>query len=396
MNYSLDVDATNNDIRIKRKIYASKRNSLYLILNYDRFGISHHDYNATKYRSVVFSFPEKELLSYSPPKSLPIRVFMKTYPNINAALMNINEAIEGVMVNLFFDPRINKWEIATKKAVGGNYWFYGNGIKPQKTFHDMFLEAFSCNPYQNIGDIDFFNNLPKYASYTFILQHPENQIVFPVDRPRIFLVSVYSINQNKVEFVPSFMYENWNVFKNINCAIEFPKKYNPNSYSELFDTTMSKGEMNYGFVITNEFTGEMTKIVSSEYEILKKTMKSDPITQYHFLCLTRIGKINSYLDMATNRKKLCEARDLYEDFIINTYHFYIDHYVSKLKFKIPDKYYTHVYKIHHQIYLPSLKSKDCKRISLAIVRDYFNKLEPREFLYIINHDRRIITAGEVI
>ena len=384
MSYLLDIDMNN----ISHKIYCSRKKALYVVLNYNKKLLKSPNDIATQYRSVVYSFPEKQLLCFSPPKTLPVGVFIKNYPRINGSLINICDAIEGVMINLFFDSRINSWEIATKNAVGGEYRFYGSNKKSGMNYKNMFLDAFRTSPNQDINDIAFLNNLPKYASYTFILQHQDNQIILSIDRPRIFLVAVYMLSQNKAEYVPSFMYEDWNVFKNVNSVIEFPKKYDPQSYTELFDETIEFQK--YGFVITNEFTGEMTKIVATEYENLRKIIRIEPILQYQFLCLNRIGKFHEYINFINNNKKLCETRDIYEDFISNTHKFYSDTYIKKVSTHVPEKYSTHIHKLHHQVYLPSLKTSTKKKITRKEVIDYYNNLEPRELMYILNWDRRQI------
>ena len=65
------------------------------------------------------------------------------------------------MVNLFYDSRIRKWEIATKGAIGGNYWYYRNSYdgdnKSQLTFRQMFLESLGYDVDEVIMNLQ--NNL---------------------------------------------------------------------------------------------------------------------------------------------------------------------------------------------------------------------------------------------
>ena len=203
MTYLLDQDANVQNSLITRKLCSSSQNKLYFILNYTNMGILYDDYNTSKYRSVVYSFPEKQLLCFSPPKTIPFSVFRNMYPIITFPFIKVSESMEGVMINLFFDKRINKWEIATKNAIGGKYWFYGSEYKKRKTFYTMFLEAFRSPLVDDINDIIFFENLPKSLSYTFILQHQENKILLPIDRARVFLVGVYNISETVAEYIPS-------------------------------------------------------------------------------------------------------------------------------------------------------------------------------------------------
>jgi hypothetical protein len=393
MSYILDGDVSSKNKRVKQKFYSSDKNVLFLILNYDNMGLSYDDYNTSKYRSVIFAYPEKTLLCYSPPKSLPTNIFMKMYPKISAPVMTIFEAIDGVMINLFFDKRTDKWEISTKNAIGGRYWFYGSDTS-KTTFYRMFLDAFRSNSGEDINDIEFIKNLPKTASYTFILQHSENQILLPVQRPRVVLVGVYHISQNYADYVPSFIYENWDIFKIANNPIEFPCRYDPQTYDELFKmlSTSECGGIKYGFIVKNEFTGDMMKIVTPDYENLKISLSIRPMLQYQFLCLNRIDKVQEYLkETRTKKNKMMDIRRVHDGFIYNVHRLYMDYYVRKIIDTVPEKYFTHIYKIHHDVYLPSIKMGIRKNITFKEISNYFKGIDPKEFMYILNEDRREIT-----
>ena len=69
-------------------------------------------------------------------------------------------------------------------------------------------------------------------------------------------------------------------------------------------------------------------------------------------------------------------------------------YVDK-KHDIHDKYITHILKIHQNIYLASLRKSrktqiDSKqKVTFQTALEYFDKIEPRELLFIINENRRL-------
>ena len=118
---SIDIQTYNtNKITCKHLQY---KNIAYTILNYNRNFICNDDNENGKYRSVIISSSNNELLSLSHIKSMPNDHFTKKYPCLNNDLL-INECIEGVFIQLFFVGESNSWEIATRSAIGGNYSFY--------------------------------------------------------------------------------------------------------------------------------------------------------------------------------------------------------------------------------------------------------------------------------
>jgi hypothetical protein len=383
VTYKVDIDSCSNKINKKniKKTYAN-----YFILQYDKTCICFNDTKNGMYRSVVFSNPEKKILSFSPVKSIPTYIFIDRYPIINDEIV-IKEHIEGVMINLFYDYRINKWKIATKGAIGGNYGF----IKPttkNETFYDMFLESLRANKHETLNEIEIIKILPKNFSYTFILQHPNNIISKPVKKTHCYLIAVYSINsnQNEVEYIPSTKYENWSVFNDINGIIEFPKQYYTNDYESIIKT-------DYGidYVITNILSGEHCKVSSFYRELLKKTIHIDSSIQYQYFCMRRIGKIKEYIKMFPKHKKsFFDIQDDYEYFVSTIYELYCNCYIYKTTniSDIEPIYFTHIYKLHHEIYLPSLSSGKTQKIYRKTVLKYFDSKDPRELLFIMSSDKR--------
>ena len=264
VKYCFYLDTVTSE-KIRRKCYYTTA-STYLILNYDKNYMSFDDAYTGSYRSIVFSYPDKNVVCFSPPKSIPTTMFMSKYPRPDQSIW-INEAIEGVSINLFYDKNIKKWMIATKSSIGGNYWFYGKKSKSnikQPTFLDMFIEALKGQPEDELNDLVILQYLPKEYCYNFVLQHQDNNIILPVKNNSLYLIGVYKINVIEVEYIPQVEYESWNVFNDLIGIINFPQHYIVPDYEELGQSELAKG-----YMLTNMESGERTMIKNKRYDDLK-------------------------------------------------------------------------------------------------------------------------------
>jgi hypothetical protein len=379
--------------------------SLYFVCNYDKSALSFNDKKLGKYRSVIFSFLDKKVLSFSPPKSIPLSYFVQKNPSFDYNIF-ANQIIEGTLIHLFYDEGIRKWEIATKGAVGGKYNFYGKISKKEvktKTFYKMFLEAMRALPNQELNDLPFLKYLPTCTCFSFVLQHPENEIHLQIKYPRLYLVATYLLARdgtNNVEYLPPDFYENWSEFQNMKGIIEFPKQFNDvNSYEELLEKhcSIQSSSLNVGIMITNTNTGERTCVYSPAYERYKNSISVSPNLQYIYFCLRKTGKLYEYVQHFSYLKKsLFLVRDEFEQFISDVHKSYIIKYIYKSNIEISDKHLTHIMKLHNSIYIPSLYKHTLRvPITRKIVMEYFDKMEPRELLYIYNWTAREILSNVI-
>ena len=390
VKYYFNLDAVKSE-KIKKKCYYTQR-SAYLILTYDKHFMSFDDAATGIFRSIIFTYPDKDVVCFSPPKSIPQNIFMKNYPVLNENIW-INSAIEGVSINLFYDKHDNSWTISTKNSIGGKYWFYGasSNNEKQPTFLEMFMEALRSSPNENLNDLAILEYFPKDHCYNFVLQHPCNTIILPVKTTALYLIGVYKLNSAEVEYIPQREYQSWKFFKHMEGIINFPQQYNVSEYKELLEGELINKTPIPGIMVTNMDTGERTKIVNKRYDDLKTLLRIKPETQYHFLCLYRIGadKIDEYLNYFPKMKKdFYLMRFFLEQFMKNVHKAYLSKYVYKDGEDILEKYASHIYKIHHNIYLPVLNKRTIARVRYSTVVDYFSKLEPRELIYILNWDAR--------
>jgi len=393
--YVIDTFNYNKD-KIKTKFY-TKTNISYTILNYDKDVLCDDDVNNGYYRSLIVSSPQNKVLAFSPQKSLKPETFVEKYPTIDDTIF-MNEIVEGTMINLFFDERVNQWEISTRGAIGGSYFYYRNQYdmdsnkKNQSSFYQMFLEALGCSKEEILNEVSLLQELPKNYCYSFVLQHPDNHIVLSLHKCCVYLVAVYElINENNIKFISPVEYQNWDIFKNVNNTILFPKQYNYQTYEALKEENCSiqTDFTNLGVMVTNITTGERTAMKNPRYEEVKLLRGNNPNLQYQYLCLRKTGKIQDFLFYFPQYRSIFyRFYQEYENFVTNVHFSYLTYYVQKQNVQISKKYSPHIYKIHHEVYLPSLQTETPIIVKRKVVKEYFEKLEPREMIYHLNYDRR--------
>lgn len=86
--------------------------------------------------------------------------------------------IDGTMINLFYIPSLQIWEISTKTYIGGKNNFYMNTTNDnnKNNFRTLFYEALSFNSLTT-------DQLDTSLVYSFVLQHPQNKIIKHIDNP---------------------------------------------------------------------------------------------------------------------------------------------------------------------------------------------------------------------
>ena len=398
VSYSMDVSIKSPNVR--SKLYNSVINEktiTYQIMTNDSSMISDDNSVLRNYRSVVFSKDTGNVVSFSPTTSIPMHQFIDENPTPMQNHIIINEIIEGTMINLFYDPALNRWEIATRGSIGGNYWFFRNEYiingetihtTPQLTFRQLFMDALKANIDSQLNDNMILNELPTQYCYSFVVQHPSNHIVLSVDVPHLYLVGVYECMGNQVNVISANEYEAWECFRHFDGVIEFPSRISGN-YEYIRNMICSEtSPYKMGAMFFNTKTGSRSSMENPIYEMLKKLRGNNPNLQYQFFCLLRAGMAESFLEYFPMYKKIfAQFNKQYQDFITNVHQSYFSYYVRKEGIPISKKYFIHVSRIHHDIYLPSLATEKII-ISRPVVKNYFDGKEPSELLYYMNYDKR--------
>lgn len=365
----------------------------YDILNYHSNDNLSND--LANYRSVIIDPETKDILCFAPPKSLKLESFRKIHSSLDdpeSQSVLVNDIVEGTMINLFWDPRRETWEIATKGSVAGNYWYYRTSYtsqdKKQLTFREMFCDAISAERSASFKSFTMFDHLKKDCCYSFVLQHPENHIVCTVPFPTLYLVSCYQINGKNVSYVNP--YEILSQMDNEKFFLSVIRQGDYDSLEDFLKTNdHTSSALSLGFMLTDTTTGLRSKILNSNYEFLKEVRGNNPNMQFHFFALQRANKMKEFLEYFPMYKGMFyKFHHQCGEFIRRVHDAYVLYYVQKKgkQVQIPKNIFNHIYKLHFDVHLPSLQEGEKVIITKKVVADYWNNMEPKEKLYFINKE----------
>ena len=334
------------------------------------------------FRSAVFSYPQDELLCFSPGKSVSPKLFCDKYNLLDPAIY-VNEYIDGTMVNLFYDRRREHWEIATKTSVGGNHRLYKNKkarIRTAYTVREMFEAALRDNLHAYCVKLDF----PKQYAYSFVLQHPAMGLLVPVFQPRLYLVAVYDIfaQRKRVAWIPPFIFESWE-FLEFSTILFSPSK-TFSHFTEISQASLFQHPPARGYHVVNYATGIRTIFECEHYKERVRLQSINPQYMLHYLCIRRTKSLGDFLICFPQFRKYYKLfKDHFQYFVEHVHLAYMHKYVWKTKAVLRNVYIRHVEHLHRTIYL-----RDGEKVTRKIVHDYMMSKPPAELLYYLCEENR--------
>jgi len=311
----------------------------------------------------VFLNKKQHIVSFAPPKSMPFLLFQQNYPFKTDDII-AEEFIEGTMINVFWD---DYWEIATRSTIGADNKFYLS--KNSKTFYIMFQEALqSC--CLNLDDLN------KAYCYSFVLQHPENRIVIPFEKPQLYLVAVFKISPDTSYIIQSAALNTHGLGLN-SSTVKFPQSIDFENYVNLKEQFENTDSYTVGVIIKNNRTGERTKIRNMTYEKVRRLRGNQPKLKYHYLCLQQEDTVAEYLyHFPESKEEFTLFRDEVHCFTKKLYTTYVACFITKTQLlsELSFTFKNHLYTLHH-LYLNTLKRNNLK-ITLAHVISVVNLMPP--------------------
>lgn len=363
-------------LKINKTNCLTKRNDAYSIIRYNKNLFSKESVLTTGLIKCLVLNDEKKAIGFAPPKSIDLSDFERVYPEKTDSIV-AEEFIDGVMINLFWNPRINiagGWEIATRNSVGADIFCAG-----KKTYSTLFKEI--------INTLNFdINKLDPAFSYSFVMQHPDFSNVTQFSK-ELYLVEMYEIVQTLNDIILVFQIDTTLTLMS-NPGLKFPKKFeNWSSYSELKHKFASSNAhySSKGVVLRNADTGERSKILNPTHLHVQHTLNVGEKELYKYLVFRREGKVKDFLKFYPNEKsKLSLFRDYIHNFTNTLHQNYLDCYVRKTNNIecVSDIFRAHLLCLH-EIYICKLLRKK-EIITNTVVILYVNTLPVDALFYCLN------------
>jgi len=383
--------------------YSKTPSGMFYVLKYDRAKLKDHEYETVgRFRSVVFD-SNGQICCIAPPKMLKLSDEMMTLPvNSEGGHLTAEELVEGMMVNLFYNNGTEKWYVSTKSSVGevsfdhiqeaeaeaqaatGDAGDSTTGatvtatavkLNIQEVLRRRICDILSLLP----GGLDA---VPKQYCYSFVLQHPKNQIVNVITVPRLYLVAVYEIvrpdagatmvgvNAIRLErdiFSCSFGGTVSHMPSVLTCvadenAATVDATTTPHTvadYCRMYASMDTRSVSLPGVVFQDRDTGFCYKKRNPKYESVKKRKGMEQKLLAQYLQVRKDRAIDEYLKYHPQHSRMFNTfRERLHEYTLRLYDSYIEHYVKKNAKSLKEydrELKTHMYKIHYDIFLATMK-----------------------------------------
>lgn len=417
---------------------SSSSPDIFYTLKYDRAKLTPEQFSTLgRFRSVVFD-RDGNICCVAPPKMLTLTEEMnvKEVNSVNSSL-SAEELVEGIMVNLFW--KNDKWYIATKSCVGELSFDHiiqeeaeaaaqaaaqavveevaaSEVAGESKTFQKLgvqeILRRRICEVFSLLsGGID---SVPKQYCYSFVIQHPKNQIVNHITVPKLYLVAVYQLSKvgdgdgdgecgvnvvriNRDIFSQNFCGAVSHMPSTLTCvstnvetdAVE-SVSFTPHTvadYCKLYASTETRSVSLPGVVFVDKDTGFCYKKRNPKYESVKKRKGMEQKLAAQYLQLRKDHGIDEYLKYHPQHSRAFhQFRERLHDYTQKLYDAYIEHYVKKNAKPLKEydrELKIHMYKIHYDFYLAKMKETGVF-VTKHTVIDYVNQLAPAQQLVCLN------------
>lgn len=290
-------------------------------------------------------------------------------------------SIDGTQIRVFYYN--NKWHLATTRKIDA----YKSRWYSKKSFGVLFEEAIKHMYPEFDNYTKFYDKLDKYCCYSFVLKHPENNIVVIYQTPSLVHVMTRSMI-TLLEMTYNIQYAKHNKLDDV---MEYPTILcqTHDEFTQLMDhnRTQQTNDIKYEGVMIVEFMASIpvpikrTKVLYEDYKILKSLRGNSQSNFYRFLELRNTPQLQLYLTYYNQyeREFMKYEMDLYKmakDIQTTYYHRFIVKDISNQN--VPYEFRPILYYLHGQ------HINTHQQTTINTVIEYLNTLQPQQICFIYN------------
>jgi hypothetical protein len=235
-----------------------------------------------------------------------------------------------------------------------------------------------------------YEELPREFMYSFVLQHPKNRIVMPINSAAIYIIGVYSINNDTLDVTQLSSAGFVEKYGGEGGAILRPKQlfvddYSVGGFKKEYASMNSSYNM-MGVVFCNMLTGERMKVRNPMYEMVKNMKGVEQKLQLQYLTLRHGGRISDYLKAYPEYKgDFAVFRNQLHGFTRSLHQNYLDCFVFKKQAfgEFPQQYKKFMSGLHKK-YLEELREIKGS-VTFTYVVEFVNTQNPLLLMYSLNY-----------
>ena len=354
------IDSNQNYISIFKennfKIIKNSKLNLILVKNYYDKPLSFtndNDYWKMYCRGAIINTTTNKVVCLPPIKATEIKIDETIHHNDTTEYQSL---IDGTMINLFYHQ--NQWIISTRSEIGGyNKW------NNRKSFQQLFDEC---------STIDY-DNLNTQYSYSFVMRHTENRNIAPIYQNELYLVEVYSYENNLIQRLPINLYPQ-NDFLLIDSTNQKDQLLN------FFKDPQSTPYFCKGFTIKQG--NKRFKYINPHFNYVKDLKMNHNNPSLTYIHLRQNGNLKHFLNYFPEyQHQFNQCRDTIHQLSNELYSIYKNVFIHKQtkKNEIPYHLKPLVYDIH-KLYLENKKPTSWEDIKI-----YIHSLPPKKLLFALNY-----------
>ena len=335
------------NLKIKEDIETPE---LFLIHNTDKSNISLKI--VRECNGIILEKNTFKILCYTFDKCIDSETFDKT---INLDNLYVEKAIEGTLVRLFYYN--NLWRLSSKKCINA----YKSKWLSEKNFGLLFEECINFDIIKSNLDINY--------CYSFIITHPENNIVVNYVKPIAYHISSRDLN-NLSEI-------------DVNIGIEKINKefINKNNLEEFIKNIMNEPSLNYEGCIFIDNTYNRQKVRTPIFNKVRNLWGNTNNRFYRYLELrSNVNLLNDYLIYFVNDKEIFLTYEKSIGSMAQTIlELYISKHIKKEDIKIPYFFSKIIYNLHGD-FIKTKVITNYNKIMLVLL-----ETPPKKIMFMYNH-----------